>query len=48
MNNTQIIVPLIILIIAGIVIFRFVARLFIKLILFLILGGMAVYMFLQA
>jgi hypothetical protein len=48
MNNTQIAIPLIVLIIAGIVVFRFVARVFIKLILFLILGGLAIYMFMQA
>jgi uncharacterized membrane protein YfcA len=48
MENSQIIIPLIVIIVLGILVFRFVARIFLKLVLVIILAAMAIYMFLKA
>lgn len=48
MENSQIIIPLIVIIVLGILVFRFVARIFLKLVLIIILAAMAIYMFLKA
>jgi hypothetical protein len=48
MDTSTIIIPLVLFIVAGILILRFVVRVFLKLILILILAGAAIYMFMQA
>jgi hypothetical protein len=48
MNTSNIIIPLILFVVAGFLILRFVARIFIKLILIVILAVAAIYMFMQA